>query len=248
MFRLLAGLFGLLLFRVLLPVAGLVAVLWATLPPRTAEAPLSGLSAPVRIAFDPDGVPLHPCREPARRGRRCSAICTRAQRMFQMDMMRRTGSGRVSEIAGPGALPPERDDARARPAPPCRGGAAGGQAALRWALLDAYARGVNAWIAQRGRFAAPEFVPFGTPAPWTPVDSLLWGKSDGASRSPATGAPSWRGSRSRGTSIRRGSTSCGLPEPRAGRPDAVRAARRPAAHAEPPRAVLAAIPPSSLRR
>ncbi len=44
-------------------------------------------------------------------------------------------------------------------------------------LLDAYARGVNAWIALRGRFAAPEFLLLGTPEPWTPVDSLLWGKT-----------------------------------------------------------------------
>ena len=45
------------------------------------------------------------------------------------------------------------------------------------ALLDAYARGVNAWIARKGRLAAPEFLAFGTPRPWTAVDSLLWGKT-----------------------------------------------------------------------
>ena len=44
-------------------------------------------------------------------------------------------------------------------------------------MLEAYARGVNAWIAPRGRFAAPEFLAFGAPEPWTPVDSLLWGKT-----------------------------------------------------------------------
>ena len=38
---------------------------------------------------------------------------------------------------------------------------------------------MNAWIAQRGRFAAPEFVLTGRPRPWTIVDSLLWGKMMG---------------------------------------------------------------------
>ena len=31
----------------------------------------------------------------------------------------------------------------------------------------------------RGRFAAPEFLVFGAPEPWTPVNSLLWGKTMG---------------------------------------------------------------------
>ncbi|MFM7422213.1 MAG: penicillin acylase family protein, partial [Alphaproteobacteria bacterium] len=44
------------------------------------------------------------------------------------------------------------------------------------AMLEAYARGVNGWIAARGRFAAPEFIALGAPTPWQPVDSLLWGK------------------------------------------------------------------------
>jgi penicillin amidase len=44
------------------------------------------------------------------------------------------------------------------------------------AMLEAYARGVNAWIAARGRFAAPEFIALGAPEPWQLVDSLLWGK------------------------------------------------------------------------
>ena len=38
---------------------------------------------------------------------------------------------------------------------------------------------VNAWIAEKGRFAAPEFLVLGAPEPWTPVDSLLWAKTMG---------------------------------------------------------------------
>ena len=47
------------------------------------------------------------------------------------------------------------------------------------AVLEAYARGVNAWIAAKGRFSAPEFLFLGTPEPWEPADSLLWGETMG---------------------------------------------------------------------
>ncbi len=92
-----------------------------------------------------------------------------------MELMRRVGSGRVAEIAGAAALPLDRmmrvlglrqRAASAYPMLP---------AATR-ALLDAYARGVNAEIAARGRFIAPEFLLLGRPEPWTAVDSLLWGR------------------------------------------------------------------------
>ena len=43
-------------------------------------------------------------------------------------------------------------------------------------MLEAYAAGVNAWIAARGRFAAPEFLALGAPEPWRPEHSLLWAK------------------------------------------------------------------------
>jgi penicillin amidase len=43
-------------------------------------------------------------------------------------------------------------------------------------LLDAYSRGVNAWIRQRGRFASAEHLALGPPERWEPVDCLLWAK------------------------------------------------------------------------
>ncbi|WP_084518898.1 MULTISPECIES: penicillin acylase family protein [unclassified Bradyrhizobium] len=46
-------------------------------------------------------------------------------------------------------------------------------------MLEAYARGVNAWIDERGRFSAEEFLLLGAPEPWSPVDSMLWGETMG---------------------------------------------------------------------
>ncbi len=240
MFRLLAGVFGLLLFLVLLPVAGLVAVLWATLPPRTAEATLPGLSAPVRVAFDPDGVPFIRAASLPDTAEALGYLHAR-DRMFQMDLMRRTASGRVSEIAGPAALSVDEMMRVLGLRRRAEADLAGLKPETR-ALLDAYARGVNAWIAQRGRFAAPEFVPFGAPALWTPVDSLLWGKLMALW---LTG--NWR------TELARLSLAGHLdparidelwpPDSEAGRPDAALApgAREPR-YADAARAVLAAIP------
>jgi penicillin amidase len=98
--------------------------------------------------------------------------------MFQMDLMRRAASGRLSELAGPATLALDRsmrtlglrrraaDDYSSLPAD-------------TRAMLEAYSRGVNAWISERGRLSAAEFLFLGTPEPWGPVDSLLWGETMG---------------------------------------------------------------------
>jgi len=152
----------------------LAAALWHTLPPDRAIRRVPGLGQPVDIAFGPYGIPrIHAAS--AEDAAAALGMLHARDRMFQMELMRRLGSGRLSEIAGPAALPTDRmmrilglrvraEAAwRAMPAHPR-------------ALLAAYARGVNAEITARGRFIAPEFLLLGRPAPWTPVDSLLWGR------------------------------------------------------------------------
>jgi penicillin amidase len=95
--------------------------------------------------------------------------------MFQMEMMRRGARGQSAAVAGAAALRLDRFMRLLR----LEERAAADLAALdpeTRAMLEAYARGVNGWIAARGRFAAPEFIALGAPEPWQPVDSLLWGK------------------------------------------------------------------------
>ncbi len=153
----------------------LVAVLlWRTLPDRDQRLAVPGLGHAVAISFDAVGVPRIEAASAEDAAAALGFVHAR-DRMFQMELMRRVGSGRVSEIAGRAALPLDRMmrtlglRARAEAAypmlpPPDR------------RLLDAYARGVNAEIAARGRFIAPEFLLLGRPEPWTPTDSLLWGR------------------------------------------------------------------------
>ncbi len=162
---------------VLLAVVSLGGLLWLTLPSRNQSVAIPGLSAPVDIRFDEHGIPRIRAETQNDAAAALGYVHAR-DRMFQMDLMRRVASGRLSELAGPVTLPMDKEmrvlGLRRR--------AVADYAALPpdvRATLDAYARGVNAWIDAHGRFSAPEFILFGKPEPWTPVDCLLWGKTMG---------------------------------------------------------------------
>jgi penicillin amidase len=163
---------GALIVLVAIVVAG---ALWDTLPRADQAADIPGLSAPVQIGFDADGVPRIEAANATDAAAALGFVHAR-DRMFQMEMLRRAASGRLSEVAGSATLGLDkmmrvlgirrRAEAQLQNlAPDTR------------ALLDAYARGVNAWIGLRGRFSGAEFLALGAPEPWTPVDSLLWGKT-----------------------------------------------------------------------
>lgn len=153
------------------------AALWFTVPRGDQSARIPGLSAPVDIAFDQDGIPrIHATAE--RDAVVALGYVHARDRMFQMELMRRAASGRISEIAGPATLSFDRTMRTLGARPRAVADLAGLPADTR-DLLDAYAAGVNARIQERGRFIAPEFLILGAPDPWQPVDSLLWGKTMG---------------------------------------------------------------------
>ncbi len=166
---------------VLLAAASVASLLWLTLPGQNLHAAIPGLSAPAEIKFDADGIPWISAQSTDDAAAALGFVHAR-DRLFQMDLMRRAASGRLSEIIGPATLPYDRTmrvlglrqaaiaDFSALP-PETR------------AILAAYSHGVNAWIAAQGRFAAPEFVLLGPPEPWSPVDCLLWAKTMGLSLS-----------------------------------------------------------------
>ncbi len=220
--RVLAGI-GVLL---LLGMVAAVGLLWLSTPPRHQQLAIGGLTAPVEVTFDGDGVPrIHAAS--ARDGATALGFIHARDRMFQMELMRRAASGRLSELAGRATLPIDRQmrvlGLRTRALADLEG-----LDAETRAMLEAYARGVNAWIAARGRLSAPEFLFFGTPEPWSPVDSLLWAKTMGLWLS-----SNWR------TELARLSASGKLtpqqidelwpPERQDGQPDAAHAAADPRA-------------------
>ena len=98
------------------------------------------------------------------------------ERLWQMDLLRRLGRGQIAEIAGGRALPADvatrtlgigrlADQSLARLKPETR------------LALEAYARGVNAFLDTRDGPLPLEFnLGFYAPRPWTPGDSLVLGK------------------------------------------------------------------------
>jgi penicillin amidase len=150
-------------------------MLYQTLPPKNLVAAIPGLSAPVQIDLDVNGVPRIRAAT-AEDGAAALGFMHARDRMFQMDMGRRVASGRLSEIAGSSTLRIDRTMRILGLRRAAETELAGLKPQTR-TLLEAYARGVNAWIGLEGRYAAPEFVVLGAPEPWTPVDSLLWGKT-----------------------------------------------------------------------
>jgi penicillin amidase len=161
----------------LLLVATIGGALWATLPSARDTARIPGLSAPIHIAFDPDGIPrIQAATE--RDGAAALGFVHGRDRMFQMETMRRAASGRLSEIAGPATLPLDRMMRTLGLARAARADYTALPDDTK-AILVAYANGVNALIAERGRFAAPEFLALGPPEPWEPSDCLLWAKTMG---------------------------------------------------------------------
>jgi penicillin amidase len=169
--RLLAGL-G---FLVLLLAAVITGVLWLTLPSRFQVARIAGLTGPVDVGFDQDGIPRIRAANALDAAAALGFVHAR-DRLFQMEMMRRAASGRLSEIAGPVTLGIDRT-MRTLGLRRQAEAALGALPADTRAMLEAYTHGVNAWIEARGRFSAPEFLFLGRPEPWQPADSLLWGET-----------------------------------------------------------------------
>ena len=169
--------FGLLAGLPLLAAFLAFGVLWMTVPPDEQTLRIAGLSAPVEITLDGNGVPR--IRAATERDAATALGFLHARdRMFQMELMRRAASGRLSEIAGPATLALDKQ-MRVFGLGRLAEGDVAAQSPETRGLLEAYAAGVNRWIADRGRFAAMEFLYLGPPEPWRPADSLLWGRTMG---------------------------------------------------------------------
>jgi penicillin amidase len=159
---------------ILLVLAGAGLAVWWTLPAERGAPRIPALAAPVAIEIDAAGVPT--IRAASERDAWTAVGWLHARdRMFQMEMMRRGAAGRLSEIAGPATLRSDRFVRLLGLARRAEADLAALPAEGR-DVLEAYAAGVNAWIADRGRLAAPEFLLLGAPEPWRPADSLLWAK------------------------------------------------------------------------
>ncbi len=131
-----------------------------------------GLSGEVEIITDVWGVPHIYAENEEDLFFACGYVHA-SERMWQMDLMRRTGFGRLSELFGEEVLNRDKyarvmglDNSSRRDwektSPPARD------------ALFAYSRGINSWLDSRGGMWPPEFfIMRYRPEPWTPLDSAI---------------------------------------------------------------------------
>ena len=157
-------------------IASTGAYLWArnSLPDYDGSALIAGLKAPARVERDANGIPSIFAADLTDAYRALGFIHAQ-DRFFQMEMTRRVGAGRLSEALGEATLRIDRlmrtfdfhhlaELSVQAMEPPAR------------AALEAYAQGVNAWLASDAPLP-PEFLLLrADPEPWVPADSVVWGR------------------------------------------------------------------------
>jgi penicillin G amidase len=163
-------------FVVMLILAGGALYLWfvahSALPQLDGRLQIAGLSAPVTVTRDGHGVPTI---EAATLDDLFFAqgYVTAQDRLWQMDIMRRFGSGELSEILGEDTLKLDREQRILG----LRAAAAKSLAMANprdRAFFDAYANGVNAFIGTHANRLPIEFrILHYTPKPWLVEDSLV---------------------------------------------------------------------------
>lgn len=168
---------GLLIFALLAAMAAAGGLVWlrGSQPQIEGEILVHGPEAPISLLRDGRG--LLTVRADSESDAMFGLGFAHAQdRLWQMDFMRRTGAGRLSEVVGSATVKIDRimrtlglyrvaEANLAELSPEARG------------ALDAYSAGVNAFLESHGGPWPPEFYLLRyRPEPWRPADSLVWGR------------------------------------------------------------------------
>jgi penicillin G amidase len=164
-----------LLLLVLVLAGGFYLYLRSSLPVMDGRFAVRGLKAEIQIARDADGVTLISAGDDddAAFG---LGFAHAQDRLFQMELQRRYGAGRLAEIFGASAVAIDRQMRVLGLYRAASVELASLSPEVRRAL-DAYTAGVNAFLATRRGALPPEFLLLRfTPEPWRPVDTLVWGK------------------------------------------------------------------------
>jgi len=141
-------------------------------PQLSGDLAVAGLTAPVRVVRDTWGVPHIYARNDGDLFF-AQGFVQAQDRLFQMDLWRRSAQGRLSEVLGPNFI--ERDAMTRRIQ-------YRGDMAEEWesyghdakAIAEAFVRGVNAWVALARERPPEEFVLAGwKPEPWSAADLLI---------------------------------------------------------------------------
>jgi len=168
---------GVLALLLLLVLAAVGAWIWqrGSLPTTAGELELHGLKAPVTVTRDDWGIPT--IRAESEADALFALGFVHAQdRLFQMDLTRRLGAGRLSQVMGEATVQVDRVmrtlDLYAVAKANLRQLSAEARAAL-----DSYVAGVNAYIdTHQGPWPMEFYILAYRPAVWTAPDSLVWGR------------------------------------------------------------------------
>ncbi|THD48319.1 MAG: penicillin acylase family protein [Bradyrhizobium sp.] len=148
---------------------------YRAMPAYSGSVVLSGLSGETRVWRDAYGVP-HIFAPNADDAARALGYLHASERLYQMEVNRRAGQGRLAELAGADLLPVDR---LVRTLGLYKLAQTSFTALSPWAQtrVQAYCDGVNAFLDSHRNALPPEFLILGdSPEPWTPADSLVWGK------------------------------------------------------------------------
>ncbi len=156
-------------------VGGLTWWLPGSSQPREGSLHLPGLKAPVTVARDEYGIPRLLAAS-ADDAYFALGFIHAQDRLWQMEMQRRLGAGRLAEVIGEKALPTDKfmrtlglyrlaEESFQLLDPEVR------------RALESYAAGVNAYLANHSGPLPAEFLLLRfSPEPWKPADSLVWGR------------------------------------------------------------------------
>ncbi len=147
-----------------------------SLPVVEGEIMVEGPSAPIRILRDRHAIP-HVTALTFEDAIFAQGFVHAQDRLWQMEFQRRVGAGRLAEVVGADALPTDRF-MRMLGLYRLAETSLAHLSAETMAWLDAYAAGVNAFLATRSGPLPPEFLLFGHDdiEPWRPADSVVWVK------------------------------------------------------------------------
>ncbi len=172
--RALIVLLVILLLAVLVIPAGGYLFLRRSLPQTSGSLSISGLQSKVEIVRDASGIPyIYAASD--RDAFMALGYLHAQDRLWQLEIQRRTGAGRLAEILGEPAL---KTDQFLRTLGVYRAAESAlpaiGQSARD--ALEAYAAGINAYLDSNPTLP-PEFLILGVkPERWAPIDSLVWAK------------------------------------------------------------------------
>jgi len=144
-------------------------------PNYAGQEKISGLTAEAQIYRDHYGVP-HIFAANMNDAARALGYAHASERLFQMEMQRRAGQGRLSEIVGADMLGVDKFT-RTLGLYKLAQSSFDAMSPDAQSYFQAYADGVNAWLQTHQNALPPEFLLLHTtPEPWQAADSVVWGK------------------------------------------------------------------------